>query len=77
MARDVSEILIGICEKEGEMGRTQAMQYVKDLGQKSRYVQDVWSWANIISKSIKTKIRYYLGWEFFNFLNFDFIFFYE
>jgi sulfite reductase (NADPH) flavoprotein alpha-component len=43
MARDVSEILIGICEKEGEMGRTQAMQYVKDLGQKSRYVQDVWS----------------------------------
>lgn len=43
MARDVNEILVNVCEKEGGMGRTQALQYVKDLGQKSRYVQDVWS----------------------------------
>ena len=43
MARDVHDILVDICEKEGGMGRTQAIQYVKDLGQKSRYVLDVWS----------------------------------
>lgn len=43
MARDVHEILVDICEKEGGMGRTLAVQYVKDLGQKSRYVLDVWS----------------------------------
>ena len=43
MARDVNEILVNMCEKEGGMERTQALAYVKDLGQKSRYVQDVWS----------------------------------
>ncbi len=43
MARDVNEILINICEKHGQMGHTQAVQYVKDLGQKSRYALDVWS----------------------------------
>jgi sulfite reductase alpha subunit-like flavoprotein len=43
MSRDVNEILVNICEKEGEMYRSQAIQYVKDLGQKSRYLQDVWS----------------------------------
>ncbi|CAF0969736.1 unnamed protein product [Brachionus calyciflorus] len=43
MARDVHDLLIDLCEKEGGMGKTQAVQYVKDLGQKSRYVLDVWS----------------------------------
>lgn len=43
MARDVNEILVNMCEKEGQMTRAQAVAYVKDLGQKSRYVQDVWS----------------------------------
>jgi sulfite reductase alpha subunit-like flavoprotein len=43
MARDVNEILVNICDKEGQMGHTQAQQFVKDLGQKSRYVLDVWS----------------------------------
>lgn len=43
MARDVNEILVSVCEKEGQMGHSQALQFVKDLGQKSRYVQDVWS----------------------------------
>lgn len=43
MARDVNEILIKICQTQGQMTQQQALQYVKDLGQKSRYVQDVWS----------------------------------
>lgn len=43
MARDVHEVLVNVCDKEGNMGRTAALQYVKELGQKSRYVQDVWS----------------------------------
>ena len=43
MARDVNEILIGICRNQGEMSQQQAVAYVKDLGQKSRYAQDVWS----------------------------------
>lgn len=43
MARDVHEVLVNVCDKEGKMGRTAALQYVKELGQKSRYVQDVWS----------------------------------
>lgn len=43
MARDVNEILVNICVSEGQMGHSQAVDYVKNLGQKSRYVQDVWS----------------------------------
>ncbi len=43
MARDVNEILIGICRNQGAMSQQQAVAYVKDLGQKSRYAQDVWS----------------------------------
>ena len=43
MARDVNEILINICKNQGDMTQQQAFQYVKDLGQKSRYAQDVWS----------------------------------
>lgn len=43
MARDVNEILINICKKQGDMTQQQAVAYVKDLGQKSRYAQDVWS----------------------------------
>ncbi len=62
MARDVNEILVNICEKQGQMGRTQATQYVKDLGQKSRYVQDVWSWSG---RQIKSKTFT----SFFDFLN--------
>ena len=45
MARDVNEILISICKNQGQMGQSQAVQYVKDLAQKSRYAQDVWSWT--------------------------------
>lgn len=43
MARDVNEILINICKNGGNMCQADAVQYVKDLGQKSRYAQDVWS----------------------------------
>lgn len=43
MARDVHEILINICKNQGQMIHTDAVQYVKDLSQKSRYAQDVWS----------------------------------
>ena len=46
MARDVNEILINICKNQGQMSQSQAVQYVKDLAQKSRYAQDVWSWKN-------------------------------
>ena len=44
MARDVNEILINIARNEGKMAQKDAQQFIKDLGQKSRYVQDVWSW---------------------------------
>jgi sulfite reductase alpha subunit-like flavoprotein len=43
MARDVNEILVNIAKNEGKMAQKDALQYIKDLGQKSRYVQDVWS----------------------------------
>ena len=43
MANDVNKILVNICKNQGNMGLTEAQQYVKDLAQKSRYVQDVWS----------------------------------
>lgn len=43
MARDVNEILINICKNQGQMIHSDAVQYVKDLSQKSRYAQDVWS----------------------------------
>lgn len=43
MARDVNEILINICKTQGGMHAQQATAYVKDLSQKSRYAQDVWS----------------------------------
>jgi sulfite reductase alpha subunit-like flavoprotein len=43
MARDVNEILINLCKTEGNMSTADATQYIKDLGQKTRYVLDVWS----------------------------------
>ena len=43
MARDVNEILINLCKTEGKMTTADATQYIKDLGQKTRYVLDVWS----------------------------------
>lgn len=43
MARDVNEILINICKTEGQMTHEVALNFIKDLGQKSRYMQDVWS----------------------------------
>ena len=43
MARDVNEILINLCKTEGGMATADATQYIKDLGQKTRYVLDVWS----------------------------------
>jgi NADPH-ferrihemoprotein reductase len=43
MARDVNEILIGLCKTEGNMSTDEATQYIKDLSQKTRYVLDVWS----------------------------------
>ncbi len=43
MARDVNEIIVNVCKNQGQMGHSQALQYVKDLRQKSRYVEDVWS----------------------------------
>ena len=43
MANDVNEILIDIAEKEGAMSKTDAKQFIENLGKKSRYLQDVWS----------------------------------
>ena len=43
MARDVNEILVNIAKNEGKLAQKDALQFIKDLGQKSRYVQDVWS----------------------------------
>jgi NADPH-ferrihemoprotein reductase len=43
MAREVHEIIVNICKKYGNMASNDAHNYVKDLAQKSRYVQDVWS----------------------------------
>jgi len=43
MARSVNELIISICRNEGNMAQSDAAAYVKDLMQKTRYVQDVWS----------------------------------
>ena len=43
MAREVQEIIVNICKKHGNMASNDAVNYVKDLSQKARYIQDVWS----------------------------------
>ena len=43
MARDVHSILIDIAQTYGEMTNERAGAFVKDLTQKGRYSQDVWS----------------------------------
>ena len=43
MAREVQELIVNICRKYGNMAQNDAVNYVKDLSQKSRYMQDVWS----------------------------------
>ena len=43
MAREVQELIVNICKKYGDMSSNDAVNYVKDLSQKSRYMQDVWS----------------------------------
>ena len=48
MANDVNEILIDIAEKEGAMSKTDAKQFIENLGKKSRYLQDVWSWSALL-----------------------------
>ena len=43
MARDVQSTLLQIIQKEGKMDTTSAMEYMKKLQKRGRYLQDVWS----------------------------------
>ena len=43
MARDVHSILIDIAQAHGDMTAERASAFVKELTQKGRYSQDVWS----------------------------------
>ena len=43
MARDVHNILIDIAQQYGDMNVERASAFVKELTQKGRYSQDVWS----------------------------------
>jgi sulfite reductase alpha subunit-like flavoprotein len=43
MARDVHSILIDIAQAYGDMTAERAGAFVKELTQKGRYSQDVWS----------------------------------
>ena len=43
MARDVHTILVEIAQTYGNLTPEQAGAYVKELTQKGRYSQDVWS----------------------------------
>ncbi len=43
MARDVHSILIDIAQTNGNMTLEQATAFIKELTQKGRYSQDVWS----------------------------------
>ncbi len=43
MARDVHTILVDIARIHGEMTAERAAAFVKELTQKGRYSQDVWS----------------------------------
>lgn len=43
MARDVHSILIDIAQMYGNMTSERATSFVKELTQKGRYSQDVWS----------------------------------
>ena len=43
MARDVHSILIDIAQTFGELSAEKAAAFVKELTQKGRYSQDVWS----------------------------------
>lgn len=43
MARDVHNILIDIAQTYGEMDAERATAFIKELTQKGRYSQDVWS----------------------------------
>ncbi len=43
MARDVHTILVDIAQANGNMSAERAAAFVKELTQKQRYSQDVWS----------------------------------
>jgi len=43
MARDVHSILVDIAQTHGSMTSEKAAAFVKELTQKGRYSQDVWS----------------------------------
>jgi len=43
MARDVHQIIVEICEKEGKMNKADAIIYVKKMESQKRYSADVWS----------------------------------
>jgi sulfite reductase alpha subunit-like flavoprotein len=43
MARDVHTILVDIAQINGNMPADRAAAFVKELTQKGRYSQDVWS----------------------------------
>ncbi len=43
MARDVHTILVEIAQAHGDMTSERAAAFVKELTQKGRYSQDVWS----------------------------------
>ena len=44
MARDVHAILVDIAQTFGELPAEKAAAFIKELTQKGRYSQDVWSW---------------------------------
>ena len=43
MARDVHAILVDIAQTFGELPAEKAAAFIKELTQKGRYSQDVWS----------------------------------
>lgn len=43
MAKDVNNILIKIFQTQGKMTQQKAEEYLKELNEKSKYQQDVWS----------------------------------
>lgn len=44
MARDVQSTLLSVVKEYGGKTETEAMEYIKKLQKRGRYLQDVWSW---------------------------------
>lgn len=43
MGQDVHKAIAGVVEKEGKRSKNDAVDYVKDLQTKGKYVQELWS----------------------------------